>query len=85
MERADIVVSGPVRHLQHPGVLIPAVTRVQVAVVSALHAVDVLHPPLDAHEANILLVKTTAANATMIVVIETVMLVLEALMIATAR
>ena len=60
-------------------------TRVQVAVVSALHAVDVLHPPLDALEATILLVKTTAANATTIVVIETVMLVLEALTIATAK
>ena len=83
--KADKLQSGPVRHLQHPGVLIPAVTRVQVADVSALHAVDVLQPPLAAAEVTTPLEKTTAASVITIVVIETVTLVLEAPKIAIAK
>ena len=83
--KADSLFSGPVRHLQHPGVLILAVTRVQVAVVSALPVVDDHHPLLVEAGAIIPLEKTTAANVIMTAVIETAIPVLEAPKTATAR
>ena len=83
--KADSLPSGPVRHLQHPGVLILAVTRVQVAVVSALPVVDEHRPLLVVAGVIIPLEKTTAANVIMIVVIGTAIFVLEALKTATAR
>ena len=82
---ADSLSSGPVRHLQHPGVLILAVTRVQVAVVSALPAVDERRPLLVEAGVTIPLEKTTAANVITTAVIEIVTSVLEAPKIVTAK
>ena len=86
-DRTDFIDSGPVRHLQHPGVLILAVTRVQVAAVSALPVEDDLQPPLAVAEATTPLGKTIAASATTTAVIECGigMIVLEAPMIVTAK
>ena len=83
--KADSLFSGPVRHLQHPGVLILAVTRVQVAVVSALPVVDVHRPLLVEAGVIIPLEKTIAANVIMTDVIETAISVLEVPKTATAR